>query len=113
MGSEISLALRNLWRNPLRSAFAFSAILFGVIALMLSGGFIEWIFWAMREATVYSRLGHIQIAKRGFFDGGHGDLFSFILPDGSPELEKMKAIWNGTVIAERDRRWRSKGRRLS
>jgi putative ABC transport system permease protein len=68
---------------------------------MLSGGFIEWIFWAMREATVYSRLGHIQIAKRDFFTHGQGDLFSFVLPDGMPELQQVLSTPRVRALAPR------------
>src|SRR5512133_1973788 len=101
MRSEFIFVLRNLWRNPLRSVFALSAIFFGVLALVLSGGFIEWIFWAMREATVYSRLGHIQVAKRDFFTRGQGDLFSFVLSDGASELERILATQGGRVVTPR------------
>lgn len=68
---------------------------------MLSGGFIEWIFWAMREATVYSRLGHIQIAKRDFFTHGQGDLFSFVLPDTMPELQQVLSTPRVRALAPR------------
>ncbi|HEY7166738.1 MAG TPA: FtsX-like permease family protein [Candidatus Binatia bacterium] len=101
MWNEAKFSLRSVLRNPRRSAFALSAILFGVIALMLSGGFIEWIFWAMREATVYSRLGHIQIAKRDFFTHGQGDLFSFVLPDGMPELQQVLSTPRVRALAPR------------
>jgi putative ABC transport system permease protein len=84
--SDVTLAARNLLRHPVRSAVALSAVFFGVIALLLSGGFIEWVFWAMREATIYSRLGHIQVARSGFFARGHQDLSAFVLPDRSSEL---------------------------
>ena len=43
------LALRNVFRHRRRTLVALAAIGFGVIALILASGFIEWIFWAMRE----------------------------------------------------------------
>ncbi|MEJ2646624.1 MAG: ABC transporter permease, partial [Gammaproteobacteria bacterium] len=60
---DLSLPLRNLARQRARTAIAVSAISFGVIALLLAGGFIQWIFWAMRESTIASQLGHIQVMK--------------------------------------------------
>jgi putative ABC transport system permease protein len=77
----INLAFRNLSRHRGRSAMALSAISFGVIAMLLAGGFVEWIFWGMREGAIHSRLGHIQITRPGYFEGGSADPFSFLLPD--------------------------------
>ena len=48
---DFRLALRNILRQRRRSAIAIAAIGFGVIAMMLSAGYIEWIFWANREAA--------------------------------------------------------------
>lgn len=79
--SVTGLAARNLLRYPVRSALSLSAIFVGVVCLLLSGGFIEWIFFAMREATVQSRLGHIQVAKPGFFAQAQGSSSSFLLTD--------------------------------
>ncbi len=98
---ETRLAGRNLLRQPARSAVALAAIFFGVIALLLSGGFIEWVFWAMREATVYSRLGHIQIAKRGFFSERQPDFATFVLPDQAPELALVAATPGVHLVASR------------
>src|SRR5687767_9145576 len=86
----LTLAFRNLCRQRVRTAIAISAIFFGVLALLLSGGFVEWIFWAMREATVHSKLGHIQIAKKGFFSQGQHEPSQFILPNDSQELSQIE-----------------------
>ena len=94
-------ALRNLFRHRIRSIIALSAIMFGAVALILSNGFIEWIFWAMREATVRSRLGHIQVAKSGFFAEGQQDLSSFVLPDQSPEFGLIGSTPGVRLITQR------------
>ena len=46
---DFRLALRNILRQRRRSLIAIAAIGFGVIAMMLSAGYIEWVFWANRE----------------------------------------------------------------
>jgi len=46
---DFRLALRNVLRQRRRSLFALAAIGFGVTAMMLATGYIEWIFWANRE----------------------------------------------------------------
>jgi len=51
--------------------------------MLLAGGFIEWIFWGMREGAIHSRLGHIQVTKPDYFTMGSADPFAFLLSDQS------------------------------
>src|ERR1044071_5731206 len=97
----LRLAARNLFRQPVRSAIAISAIFFGVLALMLGGWFIEWIFFAMREATVYSKLGHIQIARPGFFSQAQDDSNSFLIPDDAPQLGRILGMPHVQLVTSR------------
>ena len=99
--TEFRIAFRNLSRQPIRTLIAISAIFFGVLALMLGGGFIEWIFWAMQEATVYSKLGHIQIAKSGFFTQAQEDPSSFIIPGEDTELFQIATIPRVRMVTTR------------
>jgi putative ABC transport system permease protein len=85
------IAVRNLMRNCVRSAISLSAIAFGVFALLLSGGFIEWIFLDMRETTILSRLGHLQITKPGFLSSGTADPFAFLLSEDMKEMQIISA----------------------
>ena len=90
MSSNLRLAFRNLRRNRRRTGIALSTIAFGVVALVLAGGFIEWIFWAMRTATIESQLGHVQVVRQGYLEAGAADPFAFLLPQESPEFEELK-----------------------
>lgn len=47
-----------------------AAIIFGVVGLILSGGFVEDIFFQLAETTIHSQSGHLQIYKSGFFAKG-------------------------------------------
>ena len=85
------LALRNLLRHRKRATIALATISFGVIALLLAGGFIEWIFWAMRESTIQSRLGHIQVTRPDYFEAGSADPFAFLLPQSLLEKVNLEA----------------------
>jgi putative ABC transport system permease protein len=85
--TSLQLASRNLLRNRVRSVISLSAIVFGIVALLLSGGFIEWIFFDMRETTIRSRLGHLQITRPGFLSRGAADPFAFLLPGNPQEFE--------------------------
>jgi len=68
---------------------------------MLGGGFIEWIFFAMREATVYSKLGHIQIARPGFFSQAQDDSNSFLIPDDAPQLAQVLRLPHVRLVTSR------------
>lgn len=77
-------AFRNVTRQYRRSLFGISAVTFGVVALTLAAGFIEWIFWATREGTIQSGLGHVHVMRPGYLDGGLADPLKYLLPQESP-----------------------------
>lgn len=95
------VAWRNVVRQRRRALIALSAVSFGIIALILAGGFIDWIFWAMRESTIESRLGHVQVTRPGYKLAGHADPFSYLLPKDALELEILKSLPQVRAIAPR------------
>ncbi len=82
-------ALRNVTRQYRRSLFGISAVAFGVIALLLAAGFIEWIFWASREGTIQAGLGHIHVVRPGYLSEGQADPLRFVIPQ---EMKERAAI---------------------
>ncbi|WP_090829099.1 ABC transporter permease [Nitrosovibrio tenuis] len=84
---DFNLAFRNIARQRRRSAIAVGAVGFGITALILANGFIEWIFLDFRESTIKSQLGHLQIVRPGYHGAGKADPYAFLLPDVIPELE--------------------------
>lgn len=100
-GSQVKLAARNLTRHRARTLISLSAIAFGVIALLLAGGFIEWIFWAMREAAIQTGLGHIQISRTGFRAAGLADPSAYLLPPDAAELETVRSAPRAQVLDQR------------
>jgi putative ABC transport system permease protein len=64
------LALRNVLGHRLRAGMTLGAVLFGVVSLVLSGGFVEDMFIQLREAVIHSQYGHLQVNARGFFEKG-------------------------------------------
>jgi putative ABC transport system permease protein len=89
-GNLLRIALRNTLRQRRRSGMAILAIAFGVIAMMLAGGFIEWIFWASREGTAVTQIGHIQVVKPGYHRDGQADPFAYLLPADVPGLGTLE-----------------------
>jgi putative ABC transport system permease protein len=63
------LALRNVFRNRLRSLVALLAIAAGCAALIVNGGIVFNIFRELREDAILGQYGHIQIFKRGYSSG--------------------------------------------
>lgn len=98
---DFNLAFRNVVRQRRRSAIAVGAVTFGITALILANGFIEWIFMDFREATIKSQLGHLQIMRPGYLDRGKADPYAFLLPDAIPELETRSESRQIKTIAPR------------
>ena len=90
--SDLRLATRNLRRNTQRTLVATLTVAFGIVAFLLAGGFIAWIFAQMREDTIHSQLGHIQIVRPGYFEKGIADPYAFLLPEQSAEQGAVQKI---------------------
>ena len=99
--STIKSAFRNTLRHRTRSAIGVLTIGFGVIAILLAGGFIEWIFWAIREAAIQTGLGHVHVVRVGYRDSGLAYPFLYLLRENSPELSVLEASPAVKAVAPR------------
>ncbi|MBS1230954.1 MAG: transporter permease [Proteobacteria bacterium] len=99
--ADFRLAARNLRRNTRRTLVATLTVAFGIVAYMLAGGFIAWIFEQMREGTIHSQLGHIQIVRPGYFEKGIADPYAFLLPEQSSQQKTIEAIAGFQSLAPR------------
>ena len=99
--SDIRLAVRNILRNRQRSVVAVSTVALGIVAFLLAGGFIEFIFQDLRETTIHSQLGHLQITRPGYFERGIADPYSFLLPGGSPDQDRVQRTPGFASLAPR------------
>lgn len=102
-GYYFLLAYRNVLRFRRRSSFSIAAVAFGITALILASGFIEWMLVEFKETTIQSKLGHLQIVKPGYFVTGKADPYRFLftgdpgknlsenftLPDGSHPIKTV------------------------
>ncbi len=66
----LKLALRNVFRQKSHTAMTLAAIMGGVAALILAGGWVNDIFVTLSEALIHSQSGHLQVSKAGFFAAG-------------------------------------------
>ena len=90
--SDLVIAWRNLTRNRQRTVVSTMTVASGIIAFALASGFIAWIFVDMRDSTVRSQLGHIQIVRPDYFDKGIADPYRFLLGDGKEQFAKMSGL---------------------
>jgi putative ABC transport system permease protein len=95
------VALRNVVRQGYRTALAAAAVMFGVAAMVVTAGFVEWIFWGMREDTIRSRLGHLQVARAGWHEHGGADPAKYLLPARSPALDLIERTPGVVTVAPR------------
>ena len=76
---QARIAALNLTRHRRRTLLALAIICGGVVAYLLAGGFINWVLWGMREGVIQSQLGHVQIARPGYFRDGASDPYRYLL----------------------------------
>jgi putative ABC transport system permease protein len=70
MKSFLAIPLRNVLRNRRRTAITLMVIVFGAMALMLSGGFFANSYEGLRERTIRNGLGHVQVVTEPFLKDG-------------------------------------------
>lgn len=83
MPELLSLAARNVRRHRGRSVMILSAITFGVVALILAGGFIKDTVDELAESLIHSQTGHLQLSRTGYREQGLGEGFGHVI--SSPE----------------------------
>ena len=95
------LAFRNLIGRKLRTAMTLGAVCFGVMSLILSGGFIEDMFIQLREAVIHSQFGHIQVNANGFAEKGTRAPDRFMIEDPAPLRAKIAGLKGVTDVTAR------------
>ncbi|MEN9727481.1 MAG: hypothetical protein RL434_1847 [Pseudomonadota bacterium] len=101
LGQTGYLALRNLSRHRRRTALALCATGFGVAALLIAGGFAEWMMWIGRESTIHSRLGHLQIVRQGYYEGGVADPRAYLVSSEVVDTAAITRLPHVEALGER------------
>lgn len=99
--ADLRIALRNLTRNRRRSLTALVIIAVGVISMVLAEGFIQWIFWAMREGTIQFQSGHVQVVRPDYFSKGVANPLAYLLPKDSAVLKTLESTPGVKLVAPR------------
>lgn len=91
--STLSLALRNIFRNRRRTLFTLTAIMIGIMALVLFDGFVRYTLWGLQESTIRNGLGHLQLATaENYFTTGNFDPFRYLFTDQEEIVSKLQAL---------------------
>ncbi len=97
----VKLAARNLLRQRSRTATTLAAIVFGVVGVILSGGFVEDLFVQLREVTIHSRLGHLQVYRDGHYLKGREAPFEYMIEEPQPVVAELARLPGVTDVLQR------------
>ena len=86
------LAWRNVFRHRTRTALTLAAIMFGVSALIVTGGFVEDTLIQLRESTIQSQLGHLQVYKTGFLKSGRTSPFKYMIDEPEKISSRLRGL---------------------
>ncbi len=96
----LKLAIRNVFRNRRRTLITLSAMGFGAAAIIVFGGFVNFIYIGVRESTIRSQVGHIQLYRKGFSEKGNLAPYDYLVGDyAALRAELMKIEHVKTVTA--------------
>ena len=88
----LKLAFRSIFRHRVRTGLTLAAIIIGVTGLLVSGGFVEDIFYQLREHTIHSQLGHIQVYRSGYYESGQREPFRYLIDKPRLTVDKLRAL---------------------
>jgi len=78
---NIKIAARSVFRNKRRTIITLLSIIFGCVAIIVFGGFVDYSMWGLRESTIHSRLGHLQVYKAGYSEKGGTNPLAYTIED--------------------------------
>ena len=101
MRDLVSLSLRNIFRNRRRTAITVFSIVVGFAAMACFGGFIAFSFEGLRENTIRTQLGHLQIYAHGYGERRVSDPESVLIPDPGEVMERIAALPGVATVTPR------------
>jgi putative ABC transport system permease protein len=89
------IALRNLFRNGRRTFFSLLIVSIGIIALLLTAGFVRNSFEGLRDAVIQGGLGHLEVAPAADSEGAASPADRSGRPPGLREWRALRATIEG------------------
>ena len=84
-----TFAFRNLFRQKSRTAMTLAAIILGVVSLILSGGFVADVYVQLRDATIHSRTGFLQVYRQGYYEHGRRDPYHYMIENSEQLADEL------------------------
>ncbi len=97
----VSLSVRNIFRNGRRSAITVFSIVVGFTAMACFGGFIEFSFEGLRENTIRTQLGHLQIYAHGYGERRVSDPESVLIADPEDAMDRIAELPGVAAVTPR------------
>ena len=97
----LKLAFRNIFRNRLRTALTLLVIAIGVASIILSGGFVQDVFVQLRETTIHSQIGHMQVFREGYREFGRRDPARYVITRPQEVRKALAAVPQVKEVLER------------
>ena len=73
----------------------------GTVGLILSGGFVADIFTQLREATIHSQLGYLQIYRAGFLTAGRRAPYQYMIQDSEKRIIEFRTLTHVVEVTPR------------
>lgn len=77
------------------------AVALGVAVLILIGGFVQDIFIQLRDATIHSRIGFLQVYRTGYYEHGRRDPDAYWIEHPDQLIEKLTNVPHVVDIMKR------------
>ena len=101
MALYAKLAVRNVFRNRRRTLITLAAMGFGAAAIIVFGGFVHSIYFGVRESTIRSQVGHIQIYRKGYSGKGNLAPYDYIIADYPALREALQRLPHVRTVTAR------------
>ena len=95
------IAALNIFRNYRRSAITILSVAVGCAALACFGAFINFTFEGLRETTIRTQLGHLQIYADGYAENHVADPWSVMIHDVDRLEEVVENIAGVSTVTHR------------
>ena len=97
----LKLAIRNVFRNRRRTIITLLAMGFGAAAIIVFGCFVHSIYFGVRESTIRSQIGHIQLYKRGYSEKGNLAPYDYLIRDYASLRAELARIEHVKTVTAR------------
>ena len=97
----ILLSIRNIFRNTRRTVITILSIIVGFAALACLGGYIQFSFEGLRESTIRSQIGHVQIFAEGYAEKHVSAPEEVMIEDPAILIDSITALPEVEIVTPR------------